>query len=112
MRIVRKPREPQGLYAWPSEQRRAVDEMLDRNLTYKQIVGALAARGIKTSRAALGSYYGRRIKNAVSAAALASGAKTLISNGSLTITVAVPEGFVIKASVAEPSALILNVTKE
>lgn len=111
MRIVRKPRL-QGIYAWPARQRQALDEMLDRNLTYEQIIAALAEQGIETSHTAVSAYYGQRIKRAVSAAVFATGAKTLISDGSLTITVSVPDGFAIKASVAEGSAINVNVTQK
>ena len=110
MKLTRKPRL-QGINAWPAEQRQALDEMLDRNLTYEQIVGVLAEQGIETSHTAVSEYYGRRVKRAVSAAAFAAGAKTLISNGALTITVAIPDGFAIKASVAEGSAITINVIK-
>ena len=111
MRIVRKPRF-QGISAWPPEQRHALDDMLDRNLTYERIIAALAEQGVETSRTAVSEYYGRRIKTAVSAAAFATGAKTLISDGGLTITIAVPDGFAIKASVAKGSGININVEKK
>ena len=59
----------------------------------------------------MSDYYGRRIKNALSAAAFMAGSKTLLSDGGLKITVAVPDGFSIKASVVEGSVINIAIIK-
>ena len=112
MRVIRKQRAPQGIYAWTPEQLRALDEMLGRNLTYKEIAATLAAVGLRTSAGALSEYYGRGLKSQRADVAFANGTRTITSNRSMAISITAPDGFLIEASVTDGRAIHLNVTEK
>jgi hypothetical protein len=108
MRIIRKQRV-QGIYTWPPEQRRDLDKMLAQNLTYKEIIAALAEMGVKTSSGSLSEYFGRGLKHRRADAVFANGTRSLVSSGSLAISITAPDGFIIEASVTDGRAIHLTV---
>ncbi len=104
----RKPREPQGIYAFPADARRAVDAMLAENLPYAVITQKVAERfGLKTSPAALSGYFGKGFNRDVVAEDRPEGHVTEnLSGGPVTISITVPAGCTIQVSMAGASPTV------